>query len=48
VLLGLALAVPALRSVFGFAEPSALILSLAGLTSVALLPLLGHIARRRG
>lgn len=48
LLLGLTMTVPALRSVFGFAEPSALILSLAGLTSVALLPLLGHIARRRG
>ena len=48
LLLGLAMVVPALRSVLGFSEPSALILSLAGLTSVALLPLLGRIARRRG
>jgi Ca2+-transporting ATPase len=47
-LLGLAMTVPALRSVFRFGEPSAVTLGLAGMASVALLPLLGWIARRRG
>jgi len=47
-LLGLAMTVPALRSVFRFGEPSAVTLGLAGMASMALLPLLGWIARRRG
>ena len=45
-LLGLALAVPPLRALFGFALPPALLLGLAALACLALLPLLGRMARR--
>jgi magnesium-transporting ATPase (P-type) len=46
-LLALTMGVPSLRALFGFASPSALPLALAGATSLALLPLLGALARRR-
>jgi len=45
-LLGLALAVPPLRALFGFALPPSLLLGLAALACLALLPLLGRMARR--
>ena len=45
-LLGLAMAVPALRALFGFALPSGLQLGAAVLACLAMLPLLGRMARR--
>jgi Ca2+-transporting ATPase len=46
-LLALTMGVPSLRALFGFANPSALTLALAAATSLALLPVLGVMARRR-